>query len=164
MRTANLTLSEKSGLHLNASLRRVPESPLFLLPTLFFIPKHDVSLEIEGTGIGGCFLRFVFQVNLRRSSWARRSSAMTLARATALARRMRLADPSMARQPDPLSIIKSVAAAPHLGDICSRGGDESHYGLLILRAAAQEEMAGRDARPGSAAAPKTPVASNARPG
>lgn len=162
MRTANLTLSEKSGLHLNASLRRVPESPLFLLPTLFFIPKHDVSLEIEGIGLGGCFLRFVFQINLRRSSWARRSSAMTLARATALARRMRSADPSVARPPDPLSIIKSVAAAPHLGDICSRGGDESHYGLLILRAAAQEEMAAREPRQGGSAAPKAPTAASSR--
>lgn len=139
MRSANLSISKKR--HLNISIRRVPESPLFLIPTLYWLPRHDVNLEIEGISIGFCFLRLVGQVNIRQSSWRKRGSNMDLVRSNALASLMAK---EISGAPDALAIMKSFEKNRWLKELSSRGVEESHYGLRVIKEAAREETVRRE--------------------
>jgi hypothetical protein len=139
MRSANLSISKKK--HVNLSIRSVPESPLFLIPTLYWLPKHDVNLEIEGYSFGFCFLRMVGQLNIRQNAWRKRSSTMDLVRSNALASTMR---DELSSAPDALAIMKSFDKNRWLKELSSRGVDDTHYGIRIIKEAAKEEMVRRE--------------------
>lgn len=156
MRSANLSISKKK--HVNLSVRHVPESPLFLIPTIYWLPKHDVNLEIEGYSFGFCFLRMVGQINIRQNAWRKRSSSMDLVRSNALACVMR---EELASAPDALAIMKCFEKNRWLKELSSRGVEDSHYGIRIIKDAAKEEMVRREiqaqrqaeARPAAAPTP-----------
>lgn len=139
MRSANLSITKKK--HVNISIRHVPESPLFLIPTIYWLPKHDVNLEIEGVSFGFCFLRMVGQINIRQNAWRKRSSNMDLVRSNALATTMR---EELSNSPDALAIMKSFEKNRWLKELASRAVDESHYGLRVIKESAKEEMVRRD--------------------
>lgn len=140
MRSANLSVTKKK--HVNISIRHVPESPLFLIPTIYWLPKHDVNLEIEGYSFGFCFLRLVGQINIRQNAWKKKSSSMDLVRSNALASAMR--DRLSTPAPDALAILKSFEKNRWLKELSSRGVEESHYGLRIIKDAAKDEMVKRE--------------------
>lgn len=140
MRSANLSVTKKK--HVNISIRHVPESPLFLIPTIYWLPKHDVNLEIEGYSFGFCFLRLVGQINIRQNAWKKKSSSMDLVRSNALASVMR--DRLSTPAPDALAILKSFEKNRWLKELSSRGVEESHYGLRIIKDAAKDEMVKRE--------------------
>lgn len=139
MRSANLSISKKK--HINVSIRHVSESPMFLIPTIYWLPKHDVNLEIEGVSFGFCFLRMVGQINIRQNAWRKRSSNMDLVRSNALASIMR---DELGATPDALAVMKSFEKNRWLKELSARGVDESHYGLRIIRESAKEEMIRRE--------------------
>lgn len=142
MRSANLSISKKK--HLNISIRHVPESPIFLIPTIYWIPRHDVNLEIEGISIGFCFLRMVGQLNIRQNAWRKRSSTMDMVRSNALASTMR---EELGTSPDAIAIINSFERNRWLKELSSRGVEESHYGMRVIKEAAKEEMVRRELPP-----------------
>ena len=139
MRSANLTITKKK--HLNISIRHVAESPLFIIPTIYWLPKHDVNLEIEGFSIGFCFLRLVGQINIRQNAWRKKSSTMDLVRSNSLAGILRDEFPSA---PDALAILKSFEKNRWLKELSSRGVEETHYGLRIIKEAAKDETIRRE--------------------
>lgn len=134
MRSPNLPISKRQ--HLNLSVRKMPESPLFLFPTIYWLPKHDVNLEIEGVGIGFCFLRWIGQINIRQSSWRKRSGAMDLTRANRLAAKIQ---ESLGSGPDALAIVRAFEANRWLLEIAERGVEHSPYALRLIRDAAKDE-------------------------
>lgn len=154
MRSANLAISKKR--HINISVRHVAESPFFLIPTIYWLPRHDVNLEIEGVSFGFCFLQMVAQVNIRQNAWRKKSSGMDLVRSNHLASVMR---DELPNAPDALAIMKSFERNRWLKELSSRGVEASHYGLRVVRDAAKDEMARRDAQPKPRVDGKNPLAS-----
>lgn len=144
MRSANLSISKNK--HVNISIRHVAESPFFLIPTLYWLPRHDVNLEIEGISFGFCFLRMVGQINLRQNAWRKRSASMDLVRSNSLAAIMReeLGPSVVGPSPDALAVLKSFEKNRWLKELSSRGVEESHYGLRIIRESAKEELVRRE--------------------
>lgn len=139
MRSANLAISKKK--HVNISIRRLAESPLFLIPTIYWLPRHDVNLEIEGVSFGFCFLRVIAQVNIRQNAWHKKSSSMDLVKSNSLAGVMR---DELSNAPDALAIMRSFERHRWLKELSSRGVEDSHYGLRVIREAAKEELVRRE--------------------
>ena len=139
MRSANLSITKKK--HINISIRHVAESPLFLIPTIYWLPKHDVNLEIEGISIGFCFLKLVGQINIRQNAWRKRNATMDLVKSNSLASAMR---DEFKNAPDALAILKSFEKNRWLKELSSRGVEDTHYGLRIIKEAAKEETLRRD--------------------
>lgn len=139
MRSANLSITKKT--HLNISIRHVAESPIFLIPTIYWLPKHDVNIEIEGYSFGFCFMRLIGQINVRRNAWTKRRSNMDLVRSNALSNLMKAL---FQVAPDALAIMKSFDRNHWLKEFSMRGVDDTHYGLLIIKDAAKEEMVRRE--------------------
>jgi hypothetical protein len=139
MRSANLAISKK--IHVNISIRHIPESPLFIIPTIYWLPRHDVNLEIEGVSFGFCFLRIVGQINIRQNAWRKKSSNMDLVRSNALASTIR---DELPNAPDALAIMKSFEKNRWLKELSSRGVEESHYGIRVIKEAAKEEVVRRE--------------------
>lgn len=142
MRSPNLPISKRK--HLNISVRKMPESPLFLFPTIYWLPKHDVNLEIEGVGVGFCFLRWIAQINIRQSSWRKRSATMDLSRANRLASKIQAA---LGPGPDAVAILRAFEANRWLLEIAERGVEDSPYALRLIRDAAKEESFKKDLPP-----------------
>ncbi len=66
MQTPNLFLSDQR--HINIVFKKNKQSPFFLLPALFFIKKHDVTVQIEGFSVGVVFAHWFLQINIRSYS------------------------------------------------------------------------------------------------
>lgn len=142
MRSPNVPISKRK--HINLSVRKMAESPLFLFPTIYWLPKHDVNLEIEGVGVGFCFLRWVAQINIRQSSWRKRSGDMDLSRANSIASKIQNA---YGQSPDAMAIVKAFESNRWLIDIAERGMEESPYALRLIRDAAKDESFKKDQSP-----------------
>lgn len=147
MRSPNLQLGKRR--HLNISLRHLPESPLFFLPSFYWLPKHDVNLEIEGVSLGLCFGHWVAQLNIRRQSWVKHPSQVDLVRANGLAGQLTAFG---AGAPDAVTLVKTFERHRWLRELTSRGVETTHYGLRILREAAHETSR-KDSTPASSSAP-----------
>lgn len=139
MRSPNLQINRKK--HINLSIRKVPESPIFLLPSFFLIPKHDVNLEIEGFAFGFAFFRWCVQVNIRQNAWRRKTAAVDLVRANSLSAKIK---EQFGAGPDPMGLVKAFERNRWLRELTSRGVEETHYGLRIIRDAAKEESLRRE--------------------
>lgn len=144
MRSPNLSLGRRK--HLNLIIKHTPESPLFLFPTVYFIPVHDVNLEIEGFAFGFCFLRTSAQINFRRSSWPKKPAAVDLTKANSLSSKM---SEIYGNSPDAIAIVNTFERNRWLRELTSRGVDESHYGLRIIREAAKDSGSRREDGPGA---------------
>lgn len=127
MRTPNIPFGKK---HLNMIVRRSPENPFFLLPSPFWIPGHDVNLEIEGVSFGFCFLNWLFQINIRKSSWLKLSASVDRERAGQISDRI---EALFGSSPDPAAIARAFDANRWLRELTSRGIDETYYGLRVIR-------------------------------
>lgn len=139
MRSPNLSIGKRK--HLNLIIKHTPESPLFLFPSLYLIPLHDVNLEIEGIAIGFCFLRTSAQINFRRASWPKKPALVDLAKANTLAAKMK---DLYGHGPDAIAIVNTFERNRWLRELTSRGVDETLYGLRIIREAAKDNGLKRD--------------------
>lgn len=139
MRTPNLSFGRAR--HLNVVIRRVPESPVFLFPSPYWLPRHDVNLEIEGVSVGLCFLRWIFQLNLRKASWLKKNPNVDLSRAAAIAA---MIAEEFGQPPDPPSIVDAFEKNKWLRDMAARGAETTFYGLKIIKDAAREEQLRRN--------------------
>ena len=139
MRSPNLSLGKRK--HVNLIIKHTSESPFFLFPSVYFIPMHDVNLEIEGFSFGFCFLKTSAQINFRRASWPKKPANVDLARANALSSKMA---EIYGAGPDAIAIVNTFERNRWLKELTSRGVDETHYGLKIIREAAKESASKRE--------------------
>lgn len=139
MRSPNLPITKRH--HLNISVRKMPESPLFILPSIYWLPKHDVNLEIEGVAIGFCFLRWVTQINFRKVAWKKRSAEVDLTRASSIASKIQEA---FGQSPDAPAIVRAFEQQRWLLEIAERGLEETPYALRLIRDIAREESFKKD--------------------
>ncbi len=128
MRTPNLSIGKNR--HINLIIRRSPENPRFLLPSPFWMPSHDVNLEIEGMAIGFCFLNALFQLNIRKDSWEKYPASVDRDRADQIAARI---ESLFGSSPDGATIVKAFESNRWLREFSSRGTDETYYGLRVIR-------------------------------
>lgn len=142
MRSPNLPISKRK--HINISVRKMPESPLFLFPSIYWLPKHDVNLEIEGTSIGFCFLRWVTQINFRQVAWRKRSAEVDLTRANRIASKIQEA---FGQSPDAIAIVRAFQNQRWLLEVAERGLEDAPYSLRLIRDAAKEESVKKDQPP-----------------
>lgn len=140
MRSPNLTLSKKT--HANISIRSLNESPFFILPSIYFISKHDVNIEIEGYSLGFIWARWCFQINLRKQAWTKSSSNIDLSKANILSQKMSelYSGPPL----DPTSIVKAFDKNKWLKELINRNVDQSYYALLIIKEVSKEEQYKKD--------------------
>lgn len=136
MRSPNLNISKNT--HLNIIIKNTKESPFFLIPSLFYISKHDVNLEIEGISLGFVFAKWSFQLNIRTNSWKKFNASMDLVKANSISQKIQ--DMYGSSSADAGTILRAFENNKWLKELTSRGIEQSYYGLLVIKEVSNEEQ------------------------
>lgn len=136
MRSPNLNISKNT--HLNIIIKNSKESPFFIIPTFFYISKHDVNLEIEGVSFGFVFAKWCLQLNVRTNSWKKYSSSMDLVKANSI--NQKIQEMYGSSTVDAGTILRAFENNKWLKELTSRGTEQSYYGLLVIKEIAKDEQ------------------------
>jgi hypothetical protein len=135
-RLPNISLG--SGRQLALSWRAPRQAPFFVLPSLYWLPKRDVSFTLMSAGLGVSWGRWSFQAQVIWRAERPFSPPLDAPRAQELSRRIR---ELFGQSVDPVALRQAFSRQKPLRALHAFGVESTPCGLRVAMDAAAEEQA-----------------------